>query len=420
MEGWELLKIKGIPLRVHPSWFFILVLFTWTAKGQLANALTDPLPAWMIWGSSFATSLLLFCSVVLHELGHSLVALNEGVKVRSITLFLLGGFARVERECPTPMGSLRIAAAGPLVSLILGVILLKTGQSLENKSFLLNNLFSQLGSLNLVLAFFNLIPGLPLDGGLILKALVWQFTGSHKKGLQVANASGRGLSLLAIVLGVWLFFKGIGLSGFWLVMLGWFGLTASRSQTQILEIQSILTELKVGKASGRRFRVLEADQPLRKLSDLRISETTNQGIPDWILICSSGRWIGYITDEPLKELPVQNWDRYSLLDFIKPLSELPGIGEKAQLWEAILAIEKSKNGRLLVFNIAGLPSGTIDRLDIGVAVLKRLGLKQLPKSILDIARTQNTYPLGLTLPQIVEAMLSSRIVDDLADSKSIK
>ena len=122
LEGWELMKIRGIPLRVHPSWFAVLLLFTWTTQGQLARDGDFALPIWSSWGLGFVTALLLFVSVLLHELGHSFVALNEGVKVRSITLFLLGGVARVERECSTPMGALRVAAAGPLVSFLLAFI----------------------------------------------------------------------------------------------------------------------------------------------------------------------------------------------------------------------------------------------------------------------------------------------------------
>jgi Zn-dependent proteases len=121
------MRIRGIPLRVHPSWFVILMLATLAFQNQVAS-----LPAaqasgpWLSWVLGLFTALLLFASVLLHELGHSLVALQEGVKVRSITLFLLGGVASVERECPTPMGALRVAAAGPLVSLVLAGLFLSS------------------------------------------------------------------------------------------------------------------------------------------------------------------------------------------------------------------------------------------------------------------------------------------------------
>ncbi len=338
------------------------------------------------------------------------MALHEGVKVRSITLFLLGGVASVEKECPTAMGCLRVAIAGPLVSLLLAFIFLRSVQSFDEVSPILSNLFRQLGSLNLVLALFNLIPGLPLDGGVILKALVWQLTGSQRKGIQIATASGVLLSLSAIFIGSWLCITKGGFSGLWLLLLGWFGFTASRSQRQMLTLQKVLIDLNVSSASNRRFRVLEEDNPLSKLSHLRLSSNDQKSLSDWVLVCRSGRWIGYVDDQALKELPVQHWSKHSLADYTKPLNELPAIGEKSPLWQAVIALEKSSEGRLLVFNLAGLPSGTLDRVDVGEAVFKQLGLN-IPKNFLELARLQNNYPLGLALPQAVEVMLSSGLLD---------
>lgn len=418
-EGWELMKIRGIPLRVHPSWFVILLLFTWISQKQVLAAAETSLPVWISWSLGFITALLLFMSVLLHELGHSLVALREGVKVRSITLFFLGGVAKVERECSTPMASLRVAAAGPLVSLVLAISLFAVGvQAAGHIDPLFANLVKQLGGLNLLLAIFNLLPGLPLDGGLILKALVWQWTGSQRKGVQVATATGRVLSLSAMVLGGWLFFfKGGGVSGLWLLILGWFGLSATRSQTQLLALQKVLRELNVGQAAGRNFRVLEDDQSLRRLSQLRLGSSEEQPPQEWVLVCRSGRWVGYMTDQPLKELPVQQWDRQCLADHMKPIAELPSIDEKAPLWQAVMALEQAEEGRILVFNIAGLPSGTLDRVDLAEAVLKRLGVR-LPAQFVEAARSQNTYPLGMALPQVVDSMVSGGMVE-LPEGSSI-
>ncbi|WP_320677749.1 site-2 protease family protein [Prochlorococcus sp. MIT 1300] len=404
------MRIRGIPLRVHPSWFLILVLFTWSAEGQISRLAEVAIPVWVSWGLGLITALLLFFSVLLHELGHSFVAIHEGVKVQSITLFLLGGVARVEKECSTPMAALRVAAAGPLVSLILAFCLLNSVDSALDLNPFLANMVRQLGSLNLVLALFNLLPGLPLDGGLILKAIVWQLTGNKRKGIQIATATGRLLSIFAIVLGIWLFIRGGGLGALWWAILGWFGLSASRSQSQMMALQQSLCDLSVGKALGRRFRVLEDDESLKRLSQLRLSIKDDSQISDWVLVCRSGRWVGYVSDQPLKEIPIQQWDQQKIGDHMRSLNELPCIGEKDPLWKAVLSLERSDQGRLLVFNLAGLPSGTLDRTDLGEAVLKSLGLR-LPVSILNSAREQNIYPLGISFPQVVEAMIASGVVD---------
>ena len=412
--GWQLFKIGGIPLRLQPSWLFAVAIFTTLFQGRYAATASLPVS----WGLGLLTTLLLFTSVLLHELGHALMALREGVRVLSITLFHLGGIARIEKECSTAMGSLRIAAAGPLVSLLLALAMLLSAASISEDQAWLTLLLSQVGLLNLMLGLFNLLPGLPLDGGLILKALVWQFSGSQKRGVEVASASGRALSILMIVAGGVLMFQGGGLNGVLLMLIGWFGLGANRSQTQMLQLQAVLKELRVEGASGRRFRVLEADQPLRRLSSLRLQDSEEKGPADWVLVCREGRWVGWIDDRPLRDLPVQQWDQQRLEDHLKPLNQLPSIATTASMAEAVAALETTAEGRLLVFSPAGLPSGTLDRMDVGDAVLKKLGVT-LPPQVLAEARKRNGYPLGLVmLPQIVASMKAQSDGEDASSFSS--
>jgi Zn-dependent protease len=416
-DGWQLMRICGIPLRIQPSWFIILVLLTLAFQQQAASlpeASSAPALSWLL---GLSTALLLFVSLLLHELGHSLAAQREGIKVSSITLHLIGGVARMERESSTAMGSFRVAAAGPAVSFLLAGLLLASQHSADHVNPLLGNLVAQLGVLNLALALFNLLPGLPLDGGLILKSLVWQFTGSQRRGIQVATATGRLLSLTAIMLGVWWFLNSGGFPALWLVMLGWFGVGASRSQSQTLALQQLLINLQVGPASSKRFRVLEADQTLRSLSQMRLrgADSETDLPPDWVLVCRSGRWIGYVTDQPLKDLAVQYWDRQTVGEHMRPLADLPSLQESAPLWKAVLALEQSEHGRLLVTGAAGLPSGTLDRSDVGEAVLKGLSLK-LPPPLLEASRRRNDYPFGLPLLQAVTSMRASGLLDETSES----
>jgi len=424
------MRIRGIPLRIHPSWFVILLMAT-LAFEQHYRMVTLDLSDLQRWSLGLVTALLLFVSVLLHELGHALVALAQGVQVRSITLFLLGGVASVERECNTAIGALLVAMAGPAVSLGLGLGLLALIHGGSHLSPVLGEVLSQLAGLNLVLGLFNLLPGLPLDGGLIVKAIVWQLTGSRRRGVEVANSSGRFLAFLAIGLGSVLLLRGGGVSGAWLLLLGWFGLGSARNQRQMLLLQQALKDLKVRDVAQRRFRVLEANTSLRDLSLLRIGagapiapvgegqEETAQcsTLPDWMLVCDRGRWQGVIDDGPLQQLPVQCWEREQIGNYVRPLSSLTAIHDQAPLWQAALLLDNPAIPRLLVLSPAGLPCGTLERPELGEGVLVRLGLR-LPAKLLAMARQQNSYPLNMALGQVARGMVSTGDVAAPIDSST--
>lgn len=415
------MRICGISLRVHPTWFLVLVLLTSVFERDYQSSLAPETSGILVWAIALGTVLLLYLSVLLHEFGHSFTALSQGVKVRSITLFFLGGVANTESECRTARGEFLIAAAGPAVSLVLGLALLGIRHNAAHLAPALGQMAENLGGLNLMLALFNLLPGLPLDGGRIVKAIVWQLTGNQQRGIDVANALGRVLSLLALGLGVLLTLQGSRWLGIWLLLLGWLGLGVARGEQQRSRLQRLLSEMRTRDVAKRRFRVLEADERLRAVSRLRLTPaprsaatapstsgavTGTSGVEatpaDWLLVCDRGRWIGVIDDQPLQELPVQRWDEDRVRDHMRPLSSLPSISESAPLWQAVLALEEGEQGRLLVLSPAGLPSGTVDRPDLGEAVLARLGVR-VPEPFLAKARQQNAYPLGLSLGSAARA-----------------
>ncbi len=390
-QGWRVFKLAGIPLYIHPSWLFVLLLTTVLFQRQLeGNVLLGLL-----------TALLLFFSVVLHELGHSLMSQRVGVKVRSITLFMLGGVATMERDPATPVGALLVAAAGPAVSALLAIGLGLAVHPLGQLQPQLGQMVFFLASLNAFLALFNLLPGLPLDGGQILKALVWRSSGSREKGVRIATRSGQVLAWLAIVFGIYAFLQTGSFGGLWLVLIGWFFLGSSRNQLQLLALQRALQHLQVRDAVSRRLRVLEPTASLRQLSQMRLS--SDEPRPDWVLLCQGGRWKGFVDDGALKQVPVQRWDVETVAEHQRPLNDLPAIKETAPLWQAVLSLEEAPQARLLVLNPAGLPVGTLERPELSEAVLGRLSVR-LPQSLLEQARRQGAYPLGLSLGPIAETV----------------
>ncbi len=410
LGGWEVMKIRGISLKIHPSWLLVFIYFTLSARAQFETLLDGQTTIWNGWIIGIFASILLFLSVLLHELAHSFIAIGEGLEVRDITLFFLGGIANVEKECSTSQGSLRIAISGPIVSLLLAFLMTLLSNILSESSLVLSHLFKQIGSLNLLLALFNLLPIIPLDGGVILKSLVWHFTGSKRAGIKVAITSARLISLFSIFVGVITLTRGSVYSAFVFFIIGLFIFSSSKSQSQIIQIQKILSELSVYQVCSRSYRVLEDDLPVKVLSKYDSFNKYNGSKEEWILLCREGRWVGYVSEKILNHIPVQNWDKKFLYDFLSPLDELPSIGEKESLWKAIIKIEKTKDARLLVLSVAGLPLGTLDRVDLGKAVLDKIGLK-LPDQLIKVARKENIYPIGLNLPKIAKTLGSIDLED---------
>ncbi len=409
MECWEVGKIRGIPLRIHPSWFLVFLYFTLSAKDQLETLLDGQVSILNVWLIGILTSLFLFFSVLLHELAHSFVAIGEGIKVRNITLFFLGGMANLEKECTTSKGSLKIAISGPIVSLLLAFSMILLSNILLGSNVIFSNLFRQVGSLNFLIGAFNLLPIIPLDGGVILKSLIWYFTGSKRVGIKVAIASARFISYLTVFIGVTLLISSRFYLAFCFLIIGLFLFSSSKSQSQIIQIQKVLSEISVNQVCSRSYRVFEDDLPVKVLSENSLTKD-NTSNEEWILLCREGRWVGYLTKNILKNITVQNWDKIFLYEFASPIDELPSIDEKESLFKAILKIERTKDARLLVLSVSGLPIGTLDRVDIGKAVLKKIGLN-LPDQLLRTARKANIYPIGLNLHNIAKSMISSDFED---------
>ncbi len=178
MDGIELMKLRGISLKVHPSWMLMLVIFTRISQVQFSRTFADQFPTWQGWFLGFLASIFLLISVFVREIVHSFAALNEGVKVYEITIFSFSGVKSIGKPSSTAMSQLRVAIAGPIASLFISIFCFFLSIYILNISPILQNFLAQIGLINLLLAVFNLLPALPLDGGVIIKSLAWHFTES--------------------------------------------------------------------------------------------------------------------------------------------------------------------------------------------------------------------------------------------------
>lgn len=224
-------RIFGIPVSLDSSWFFIFALLTWTLADNYYPAEFTNWPLFLYWVMGAVTALFYFMCILLHEVGHSVVALWYRIRVRGITLFMFGGVAQIEGQSPNAGAEFLIAIAGPLVNLILAFIGYES-LPLFSGSAPLVALIKYLAYINLALALFNLIPGYPLDGGRVFRALVWGVTKDLRRATRIAATVGLGFAYLFVLIGVWKIVSGNISGGLWIILLGWFLQNAAKEQLQ--------------------------------------------------------------------------------------------------------------------------------------------------------------------------------------------
>jgi Zn-dependent protease len=357
----------GIPFFVNPSWFLILGLVALTYGNDLARAFPALLPGVpLVLG--VATGLLLFASVIAHELGHSWVAIKQGIEVKSITLFLFGGVASLEKEPETPGNAFWVSIAGPVVSFLLfGLLTIFNGFVALPAP--LTAIISVLALVNLSLGLFNLIPGLPLDGGNILKALVWKITGNPYKGVKFASWGGQAFGYLAIASGVVPLLLFGSFDSLWNILIGWFLVQNASQAAQFARVQSRLTGLVVADAVSVDSPIVSAQASLRDFVDLRTLSLGNWR--KFLVTDTAGRLVGEITIDALQGIPSDLWSIKTVGELMQPIEQTTLIASDHTLLQAIEQLEKYKLPALTVIQANGSLVGLLEKTVIIDLIQKR-------------------------------------------------
>lgn len=387
-------SLLGIPLFLDPSWFFILAFVTFINTQYFDPSFRSVLA----WSVGLGMALLLFGSVVLHELGHSLAARSQGINVNSITLFVFGGVASIERESKTPGAAFQVAIAGPAVSLTLFGLFYLLTQALPNSGWG-QEATSNLASINLVLALFNLIPGLPLDGGQVLKAAVWKLTGNQLQGVRWAAKTGIALGGLGMAVGLLLVLLTGQWRAIWLALIGGFVFRNATAYDRLTTLQETLLQLVASDAMTCEFRVVDANQTLRSFADEYSKADIQTPMPYYA--AANGRYRGLVAIEDLNGIERNDWETQNLESIVRSLSEIPTVEEKTSLVDVINTLEVRQLSRITVLSPAGTVAGVIDRGDIVRAVAKKLNLPITEAEIKGI-KAEGNYPEGLELQAIVQ------------------
>ena len=410
--GWRIGTLFGIPLFIDPSWFFILlaVTFAYTSEWETYNI--TGIPGWIL---GFCMAMLLFASVLMHELGHSLVALSQGITVNSITLFLFGGIASIERESNTPGQAFQVAIAGPAVSfgLFLGLGLTAWFTAIDGPTHFI---LRRLATINLILAIFNMMPGLPLDGGQVFKALIWKVTGNRIKGVRWAARTGQALGWTAIAFGIFLYLTTFEPTLIWLALIGWFGIRNARAYGRVADIQDIMLKFKAADVMRRDFRVVDANLSAQTFIEQYLSEAP-QDSP--YFAASSGRYRGQLVIREIQQIERSQWSTLTLHDIAVPLLSIPHVYESTPLADIIHQLDIEELSHVTVLSPADAVAGVIDRTDITRLVAQQLNLPLSPETVQYIQDTQH-YPPGLQLSQIAKTIAYSTAHQRYSNEQEIK
>jgi CBS domain-containing protein len=260
---------------------------------------------------------------------------------------------------------------------------------------------SSVAQINLVLTLFNLIPGLPLDGGQVLKALVWKVTNSRIKGIRWAARSGQLLGWLAITFGLVMAVFYQAFSGFWIAAIGWFALRNAAGYNQITNLQEAMLALTAADAMARDFRVVDATMSLRQFADTYLLDENRAPV---YFAASDGRYRGLVSIEDMRDIERSQWETTPLSQIAQPLLDIPSVREGTSLTEAIDQLEAAQRPQITVLTPADAVAGTIDRGDVVRAIADRLGLRVSPAMIQRI-KDDGQYPPGLQLPSIAKSVL---------------
>ena len=317
-SAFNLGKVFGIQFRLHYTWFIVFILISVSLSWYYFPVYYPdwtPLAYWVI---GIVSSLLFFASVVAHELAHSLVARINGIPVKSITLFIFGGIAQITREATRASAELKMAAAGPACSLVLGSLFGLLWLFSRGISEPIGAMTLWLARVNVVLAVFNLIPGFPLDGGRVFRSILWRFTGNYKLSTRIATQVGQGVGYLFILGGISMMFLIHWFSGLWLVFIGWFLRNTASSSYKQAQWREALHGISASQVMTPNCPVI----PLNVTINQMVQEYVFTSGCYFFLVADENGLKGILTLNNIKAVPRQNWDVTQVQEIMTPVDKV--------------------------------------------------------------------------------------------------
>jgi Zn-dependent protease/predicted transcriptional regulator len=352
-------RVFGITIGLHYSWFLIalLIIFSLSSQFHASNA------QWsgsVVLTLSIATAILFFLSLLLHELAHSLVATSNGLPVREITLFALGGVSQIEKNPTSAKIEFWMALVGPLTSAVIGVLCLLAARAVGGEAsdpWLVILLW--LGYINIALAIFNLVPGYPLDGGRVLRAIIWWKTGDADRSTMAAAKTGQVVAFGFIAIGIFRFFGGAGIGGLWIAFIGWFLLQAARESSVQVGLAHALADVRVADVMTRDCPTVDGWLNVQNFVDQELLRTGGR----CFIVTEKDEVTGLVTPHEVKDLDRAKWPFVTLHDVMRPLEEMRSISPDETLTSALELMSRDDLNQLPVISNGHL-EGVLSRAHV--------------------------------------------------------
>ncbi len=360
-------RVFGIEIGLHYSWLIIAFLIAFSLAGHFG----ETHPSWgrgIIWGMAITTALLFFAAIVAHELSHALVARWRGLPVRSITLFALGGVAQLEKDAEDAKTEFLVSVVGPIASAVIGLVCLMLAWALgwvmmAEPATPIVAMLVWLGYINLGLAVFNMLPGFPMDGGRVLRAIIWWRTGSAQRATRAASLTGQVVAFGFIVFGIYRFIGGAGFGGLWMAFIGWFLFNAAKSSYAQQELTERLRGVTVGDLMTLDCVQVDGNDNLQTFVNDYLLHT-GQGC---FLVAENGVVTGLITPNEVKGIPKARWPFTLVYDVMRPLKELRTVSPETPVSEALEII-----GREDINQLPALANGRLEGIISREQILRYL------------------------------------------------
>ncbi|HET8606317.1 MAG TPA: site-2 protease family protein [Gaiellaceae bacterium] len=364
-SSFRLGRIAGVEIGVNWSWLVVFALITWSLASGVFPSQDPGHSNGTYIAMAVVASVLFFASLLAHELGHAVTARREGMELDGITLWLFGGVARFKGMFPSALAELRIALAGPAISLVIGIVCSLLAWALPLPSAV-DGVLAWLGYVNLILLVFNLLPALPLDGGRVLRAVLWRTKNDFAWATNVAASTGRGFGFLLIAAGVFLFIFQGAFSGAWLAFVGWFLLGAAGAEQRHLVARQALSGLRVRDLMSRDPVTVQSDYSLGRFMDEVAWQRRHTTYP----VLDDGHVVGLLAFSCVSSVPRAEWNAHSVRECMIPGERVPELEPDEAAFDALGELSESEINRGIVLD-RGRLVGILSAADLGRALEAR-------------------------------------------------